>query len=271
MRALDYGYPKKAQPGMLRRPPPRRPPTPSPAPPAPKPLPAVGVLLTQSDPLGPNEALLAGSPLAGATQYAFTLVPSNGGKPVKFSSASPGGIVQGLMAGVTYNVTLIAKDKNGNALQSPTQLSFKTPLNSMPLLVAATPETPSALEVEGTPPKSGGPWKKFTYTAKNARTGKSVTVTCTTPACPIPGLTPGAKYTVGMTVTDSKGKTVPAPNTKEVIMPDGNSAVITVATPKTPTVATLKAKKTDNAVSYTFYIRPFGAYTVSRCKALLLG
>ena len=240
-----------------------RPPPPSPAPPAPKPPPVAGVVLTQSDPLGPNEAQLAGTPLASATQYAFTLVPSNGGKPIKFSSASPSGIVQGLTAGTTYNVTLIAKDKNGNALRSPTQLSFKTPLNSIPLLVAATPKTPTTLEVEGTSPKSGGPWKKFTYAAKDARTGKSITVTCTTPACPIPGLTPGAKYTVSMSVTDAAGKTVPAPNTKEVTMPAGNSAVITVASPKTPTVATLKAKKTDNAVSYTFYVRPFGAYAIS--------
>ena len=186
-------------------------------------------------------------------------MPSNGGKPVKYSSASPGGIVQGLTAGVTYNVTLIAKDKSGNALKSPTQLAFKTPLNTIPLLVAATPVSPTSLEVEGTPPKSGGPWKKYTYTVKDARTGKSITVSCTTPACPIPGLTPGAKYIVSMTVTGAKGKAVPALNTKEVTMPARNSAVITVATPKTPTVATLKAKKTDKAVSYTFYIRPFGA------------
>ena len=234
---------------------------------APRPPPAQGVLLTQSDPLGPNEALLAGTPVAGAIQYAFTLVPSNGGKPVKLNSASPGGIIQGLTAGIMYNVTLVAKDKNGNMLQSPTQLSFRTPLNTTPLLVAATPETPTSLEIEGTPPKSGGPWKKFTYTAKDAGSGKTLTVACTTPACPIPGLTPGAKYTISMTVTDVKGKTVPAPNTKVVSMPAGNSAVITVATPKSPTVATLKAKKTDNAVSYTFYVRPFGAYDLFTVEA----
>lgn len=103
------------------------------------------------------------------------------------------------------------------AYASPLDLSS---LCSTPLLVSAIPSSPTSLAVEGTPPKSGGPWKKYTYTAKASGSGKSVTVTCTEPACPIPGLTPGEKYTISLTVTDAKGKTVPAANTKEAVMPD---------------------------------------------------
>ena len=90
---------------------------------------------------------------------------------------------------------------------------------STPLLVSVIPSSPTTLSVEGTPPKSGGPWNKYTYTAKAAGSGKSVTVSCSTPACPIPGLTPGEKYIVSMTATDAKGKTVPAASTKEAVMP----------------------------------------------------
>lgn len=108
-------------------PPPCRPPPPTPAK-TPPPPPRSGVLLVEGIPLGPNEALLTSTVVAGARQYTFTLVPAiGGGKPIVINSKSSFSNAQGLAAGTKYSVTLVARDAKGNRLESPLKLSFTTP------------------------------------------------------------------------------------------------------------------------------------------------
>lgn len=150
------------------------------------------------------------------TSYTFTATPVGGGSPVSVTcSSSYSCNIKGLVPGTTYDVQVVAKDSAGKITPPSAPVQATTPKLGVPAIIAATPTSPSSIGVTLTP-VSGA--TSYMVTATPVNGGSPIKITCATPACTIPGLSPGTSYSI-MAVATTPSGTSPSSQPETITTP----------------------------------------------------
>ena len=173
-------------------------------------------VVTATTPTSPTAALLTANPpsLGGPfSSYTFTATPAGGGPSVTVTCDSPTICpMAGLKPYVLYDVTVSAKTTSGATTPPSAPMPLEMPGPGAPALTSADATGPTQGTAIATPPKTGGPWTSYTFTATPIGGGPPVTVISDSPTADFMGLMPGTLYLVDVVATGSNGNS-PASNT----------------------------------------------------------
>lgn len=129
-------------------------------------------------------------------------------------------------------------------------------------MTSTMPTSPTTALLSAVPPKIGGPFASYTFTATPVGGGIPTTVTCPSPTnCPMKGLLPSTKYDVSVVATTASGTKTPASAPLDLSMPAPTAPALTAATATGPTqgAATAAPPTTGGPwTSYTFTATPLG-------------
>ena len=132
-------------------------------------------------------------------------------------------------------------------------------------MTSTIPTAATTALLSATPPKAGGPFSSYTFTAVPKGGSAPITVTCPTPSnCPVKGLAPGTTYDVSVTATTSSGTRSPTSAPIDLIMPAIGAPALTSAAATGPTQGTATATPPATGgpwTSYTFTATPVGGGT----------
>ena len=172
--------------------------------------------MAATTPTSPTTALLDANPpsLGGPfSSYTFIATPAGGGPSVTVTCESPTNCpMPGLKPNVLYDVTVSAKTASGATTPPSAPMPLEMPGPGAPTLSSADATGPTQGTATATPPKTGGPWTSYTFTATPVGGGPPVIVTSDSPAADFTGLKPGTLYLVDVVATGPNGES-PASNT----------------------------------------------------------
>ena len=173
-------------------------------------------VMTETTPTTPTTALLTANPpsLGGPfSSYTFTATPAGGGPSVTVTCVSPTNCpMTGLKPNVLYDVTVSAKTASGATTPPSAPMPLEMPGPGAPTLTSADATGPTQGTATATPPKTGGPWTSYTFTATPIGGGPPVTVISDSPTADFTGLMPGTLYLVDVVASGPNGNS-PASNT----------------------------------------------------------
>ena len=132
--------------------------------------------------------------------------------------------ITGLKPGVTYDVTVSATTPTGLKTPASAPMPLEMPLPSAPTLTQADATSPTQGTATASPPKNGGPWTSYTFTATPLGGGTPVVVTSDVPIADFKGLQPGTQYVVDVVASGPSGDS-PASNTLTFVTPSIRCAV----------------------------------------------
>ena len=128
------------------------------------------------------------------------------------------------------------------------------PCCSAPAMTSTIATTATTALLSANPPKAGGPFTSYTFTAVPKGGGAPVTVTCPTPTnCPMKGLAPGTSYDVSVTARASSGTQSPASSPIDLVTPAIGAPAITSAAATGPTQGTSTATPPATGGPWTSY------------------
>lgn len=177
--------------------------------------------IVQVTTLTSETADLTAKPEPTAVQYQFLIRPFGQptATPVLATSPTPTINIDGLKPGQAYSATVIVISAAGQQTPAGNSIAFNMPLESAPTLIAADSTGPTQGKLATVPPKSGGPWKSYTFTSVPRDGGAPVIATCPTLDCMVEGLTPATAYDVTIVAFSQSGKKSPASNSLSMVTP----------------------------------------------------
>lgn len=166
-------------------------------------------VMTATTPASPTTALLVANPPSQGgpfSSYTFTATPAGGGTSVTVTCESPTNCpMTGLKPYVLYDVTVTGNTASGATTPPSAPMPLEMPGPGAPTLTSADATGPTEGTATATPPKSGGPWTSYTFSAIPVGGGTPVVVTSDSPAAAFTSLKPGTLYIVDVMATGPNG------------------------------------------------------------------
>lgn len=179
-------------------------------------------IMTEATPTSSTTALLTANPpsIGGPyPSYTFIAIPVGGGPSLTATCQYPTGCpMTSLKPNVLYDVSVVGITAAGGKTPPSVPMPLEMPSPSAPTFASADATGPTTGTATAAPPKTGGPWTRYTFTATPLGGGTPVVVTSDVPRADFTGLQPGTRYMVDIVASGLRGDS-PTSNTLTFMTP----------------------------------------------------